>query len=76
LALRDREIVGKLGTGNPMFMRLRELEILEKIASVGHLNVVVVGEKNLADHVLKLICLTLAPGSIRSRHRSSQGLSV
>jgi hypothetical protein len=44
----------RLLADNPTLMRLRELEILEKIASAGHLSVVL-GEKNLADLVLKLI---------------------
>jgi regulator of protease activity HflC (stomatin/prohibitin superfamily) len=53
-AMRSQANTAKLLADNPTLMRLRELEILEKIASAGHLSVVL-GEKNLADHVLKLI---------------------
>jgi hypothetical protein len=53
-AMRSQANTAKLLADNPTLMRLRELEILEKIASAGHLRVVL-GEKNLADHVLKLI---------------------
>ena len=35
-------------------MRMRELEVLEKIASAGHLKVVL-GEKGLADRVTNLL---------------------
>jgi hypothetical protein len=35
-------------------MRLRELEVLEKVASTGNLNVVL-GEKGLADWVVNLL---------------------
>lgn len=38
---------------NPTLMRLRELEVLEKIASAGNLNVVL-GEKGLAERVVNL----------------------
>ena len=38
---------GKLLEGSPTLMRLRELEVLEKIASAGKLNIVL-GEKGLA----------------------------
>jgi hypothetical protein len=53
-AMRSQANTAKLLADNPTLMRLRELEILEKIASAGHLSVVL-GEKNLAEHVLKLI---------------------
>ena len=39
---------------NPTLMRLRELEVLEKIVSAGNLNVVL-GEKGLADRVVNLL---------------------
>jgi RNA-binding protein YhbY len=39
---------------NPTLMRLRELEVLEKIASAGKLNIVV-GEKGLTDTVVNLL---------------------
>jgi hypothetical protein len=41
-------------TDNPTLMRLRELEVLEKIASTGNLNVIL-GEKGLADRVVNLL---------------------
>ncbi|MDX1962267.1 MAG: slipin family protein [Pirellulales bacterium] len=53
-AMRSQSNTAKLLADNPTLMRLRELEILEKIASAGRLSVVL-GEKNLAEHVLKLI---------------------
>jgi hypothetical protein len=40
--------------GNPTLMRLRELEVLEKIAAGGKLNIVL-GEKGLAERVVNLI---------------------
>jgi hypothetical protein len=36
-------------------MRLRELEVLEKIASAGHLKVVLDGEKGLTSRVTNLL---------------------
>ena len=44
----------KLLTDNPTLMRLREPEVLEKVASAGHLNVIL-GEKGLADRVVNLL---------------------
>ena len=44
----------KLLSDNPTLMRLRELEVLEKIASAGNLNVVL-GEKGLAERVVNLL---------------------
>jgi len=47
----DRTIEwARIGAG----MRLRELEVLEKIASAGKLNIVL-GEKGLADRVVNLL---------------------
>ena len=40
--------------GNPTLMRVRELEVLEKIAAGGKLNVVL-GEKGLAERVVNLL---------------------
>jgi len=40
--------------GNPTLMRLRELEVLKKIAAGGKLNIVL-GEKGLAERVVNLI---------------------
>jgi hypothetical protein len=39
---------------NPVLMRLRELEVLEKIAAAGKLNVFL-GEKGLTDKVVNLL---------------------
>jgi hypothetical protein len=44
----------KLLEGNPTLMRLRELEVLEKFAAGGKLNVVL-GEKGLAERVVNLL---------------------
>jgi len=41
-------------TDNPTLMRLRELEVLEKIASTGKTNILL-GEKGLADKVVNLL---------------------
>ncbi len=53
-AYRSQANTAKLLADNPVLMRLRELEALEKIASAGHLNVVL-GEKGLADRVVNLL---------------------
>ena len=53
-AMRSQANTAKLLTDNPTLMRLRELEVLEKVASAGHLNVVL-GEKGLADRVVNLL---------------------
>ena len=53
-AMRSQANTAKLLTDNPTLMRLRELEVLEKIASAGHLNVIL-GEKGLADRVVNLL---------------------
>jgi regulator of protease activity HflC (stomatin/prohibitin superfamily) len=53
-AIRSQANTARLLGENPTLMRLRELEVLERVASRGTLNVVV-GEKGLADRVLKLI---------------------
>jgi len=53
-AMRSQVNTAMLLTDNPVLMRLRELEALEKIASAGHLNVVL-GEKGLADRVVNLL---------------------
>ena len=53
-AMRSQANTAKLLTDNPTLMRLRELEVLEKIASTGHLNVIL-GEKGLADRVVNLL---------------------
>lgn len=53
-AMRSQANTAKLLSENPILMRLRELEVLEKIASAGNLNVVL-GEKGLADRVVNLL---------------------
>ena len=53
-AIRSQANTAKLVVENPTLMRLRELEVLEKIASAGHLKVVL-GEKGLADRVTNLL---------------------
>lgn len=53
-AMRSQANTAKLLADNPTLMRLRELEILEKIASTGNLNIVM-GDKGLADRVVNLL---------------------
>jgi regulator of protease activity HflC (stomatin/prohibitin superfamily) len=53
-AIRSQANTAKLLVEHPTLMRLRELEVLEKIASAGHLKVVL-GEKGLADRVTNLV---------------------
>jgi regulator of protease activity HflC (stomatin/prohibitin superfamily) len=53
-ALRSQANTAKLLADNPTLMRLRELEVLEKVVASGKLNVVL-GEKGLADRVVNLI---------------------
>jgi regulator of protease activity HflC (stomatin/prohibitin superfamily) len=53
-AIRSQANTAKLLEGSPTLMRLRELEVLEKIASAGKLNIVL-GEKGLADRVVNLL---------------------
>jgi regulator of protease activity HflC (stomatin/prohibitin superfamily) len=53
-AMRSQANTAKLLADNPTLMRLRELEVLEKIASTGHLNIVL-GERGLADRVVNLL---------------------
>jgi len=54
VAIRSQANTAKLLSDNPTLMRLRELEVLEKIASTGNFNVVL-GEKGLADRVVNLM---------------------
>jgi regulator of protease activity HflC (stomatin/prohibitin superfamily) len=54
-AIRSQANTAKLLVENPVLMRMRELEVLEKIASAGHLKVVLGGEKGLADRVTNLL---------------------
>jgi hypothetical protein len=53
-AMRSQANTAKLLEGNPTLMRLRELEVLEKVAAGGKLNVVL-GEKGLAERVVNLL---------------------
>jgi regulator of protease activity HflC (stomatin/prohibitin superfamily) len=53
-AMRSQANTAKLLADNPTLMRLRELEVLEKIASANKLNIVL-GEKGLADRVVNLL---------------------
>ena len=53
-AIRSQANTAKLLAESPTLMRLRELEVLEKIAVSGKLNIVL-GEKGLADRVLNLL---------------------
>ncbi|MCG6156533.1 slipin family protein [Rubinisphaera margarita] len=53
-AMRSQANTAKLLADNPVLMRLRELEILEKLAGNGKLNIVV-GEKGLSDRVVNLL---------------------
>ena len=53
-AMRSQVNTAKLWQDNPTLMRLRELEVLEKIAATSKLNVVL-GEKGLADKVMNLL---------------------
>ena len=53
-AMRSQANTAKLLTDNPTLMRLRELEVLEKVASAGNMNIVL-GEKGLADRVVNLL---------------------
>lgn len=58
-AMRSQANTARLLADNPVLMRLRELEVLERIATAGRLNVVLgehgPGEKGLADRVVNLL---------------------
>jgi len=53
-AIRSQANTAKLLADNPTLMRLRELEILEKISASSKLNIML-GEKGLADRVVNLL---------------------
>jgi regulator of protease activity HflC (stomatin/prohibitin superfamily) len=53
-AMRSQANTAKVLADNPTLMRLRELEVLERIATTGNLSVVL-GEKGLADRVVNLL---------------------
>jgi regulator of protease activity HflC (stomatin/prohibitin superfamily) len=54
-AIRSQVNSAKLLAENPTLMRLRELEVLEKIASAGKLSVVLGAEQKLAEKVVNLL---------------------
>ncbi len=53
-AMRSQANTAKLLENNPTLMRLRELEVLEKIATAGHMNIVL-GEQGLAQRIVNLL---------------------
>lgn len=53
-AIRSQANTARLLAESPTLMRLRELEVLEKVAAGGKLNVVM-GERGLADRVVNLL---------------------
>jgi regulator of protease activity HflC (stomatin/prohibitin superfamily) len=53
-AMRSQANTARIFESNPALMRLRELEVLEKVADKANLNVVL-GEKGLADRIVKLL---------------------
>ncbi len=53
-AIRNQANTARLLEGNPTLMRLRELEVIEKIAEGGKLNVIV-GEKGIGERLLSLV---------------------
>lgn len=53
-AIRSQANTARLLAESPTLMRLRELEVLEKIASAGKLNIVL-GEKGLAERIVNLL---------------------
>jgi regulator of protease activity HflC (stomatin/prohibitin superfamily) len=53
-SLRHQANTAKLLVENPTLQRMRELEVVEKIATAGKLNIVL-GEKGLADRVVNLL---------------------
>jgi len=53
-AMRSQANTARIFETSPMLMRLKELEVLEKVASKANLQIVL-GEKGLADRVMKLV---------------------
>ncbi|MBL8817732.1 MAG: slipin family protein [Planctomyces sp.] len=53
-AMRSQANTAKLLADNPVLMKLRELEVLESIASAGKLNVIL-GDRGLAEKVVNLL---------------------
>ena len=52
--MRSQANTARLLDNNPTLMRLRELDVLEKVAGNSKLNVVL-GEKGLADRIVNLL---------------------
>ena len=53
-AMRSQANTAKIFESNPALMRLRELEVLEKVAEKSQLNVIL-GEQGLTDKIVKLL---------------------
>lgn len=53
-AMRSQANTARIFESNPALMRLRELEVLEKVAGKANLNVVL-GEQGLTDRIVKLL---------------------
>jgi len=53
-AMRSQANTAKLLQDNPTLMRLRELEVLEKVAASSKLNIVL-GEKGLTDRIVNVL---------------------
>jgi hypothetical protein len=53
-ATKTHANTAKVLEGNPTLMRLRELEVLERVAAGGKLNIVL-GEKGLTERIVNLI---------------------
>ncbi|MEM9944382.1 MAG: slipin family protein [Planctomycetota bacterium] len=54
-AIRSQANTAKLLDANPMLMKLRELEVLEKIAESSNLQVVLGGKEGLSDRMRRLV---------------------
>ena len=52
--MRSQANTAKLLADNPTLMRLRELEVLEKVASAGKMNIVL-SEQKLTDRIVNLL---------------------
>ena len=53
-AMRSQANTARIFESNPGLMRLRELEVLEKVADKANLNVIL-GESGLTDRIVKLL---------------------
>ena len=52
--MRSQANTAKILEDNPTLMRLRELEVLEKVAAKAKLNLIL-GDRGLADTVVKIV---------------------